>query len=143
MRKSIEHIAVLTLAVALTSVMIALLIGCSSPITNEKNTETSEFSQTQSDAIDELWIIHPQQGLRTDLTIDEVQRIIEENIGLFTIDGIVDIELLKQFIRDTFGEIELIDDEDAIIEILKKVSICCTYDPKTGTVKIRIFIKNR
>jgi len=87
MKNMLSLKVLLTLIVVITILMATVFVGCSNPITKEDTKESSQLTYADPDEVDELWIIHPDIGLHSGLTIEDVQQIIEENADFFTIDG--------------------------------------------------------
>ena len=118
--------------------MAVVAIGCSNHPTNNDIVEKNLMISNKVDRIDELWIIKPHPGHRSDLTIEDIQRIIEENSELFTIEGEIDYELLMQFITENFGSLVIVVNQEDISTIIDQMRPCCRFDIKTKTIKITI-----
>lgn len=131
-----------SLSVTLFILLITgIFIGCSNEITKYNSSNSIDYEQTSYDEqnmVDELWVIGHHQSTKSDLTIEEIQRLIEENDSLYTKDGLLDVDLLRLFILENFKSVEIITDSDDIAEILRGIKVCCKYNPETNKYTIYI-----
>jgi len=133
------------LLVTLLVVLIGcIVIGCSNSITGNEPKDTigdKQKSYEGHEGIDELWAIGSQSGTRDDLSMEDIIRIIEENSDYYTIDGEIDVDLLRQFVTTYFTNVEVITDPGEIADIIRHIQICCKYNPATNKFKITIVRK--
>jgi len=117
-----------------------IVVGCANPITREDSTESQMTTFESPDLPDELWIISSLQGLRSNVTIDDVIKLIENNLTSLTVDGFINVELLKALLEAHFGKVEIITDSTHISTILSTVDIKASVDPDTGNIRITIIV---
>jgi len=133
------------LILVMLAFVIGNLIGCADTVTTENSFVSAEIYQEDhrpKEKIDELWIISSRTNSRSDLTLEQIIKIIEANRDQYTnADGESDPDLLRRFVMNTFDQVDIITDPLAISVELNAISVCCVYNPDTNSWEIRIVKK--
>ena len=140
MLKKNNTLLVLTMF-ALFFVVVAM--GCTDPVTVNESLDSKHANLGDDLVPEQLWVIEPRLESKPELTIEDVQRIIEKNADYYTVKGEVDVELLKKFVIEKFGSLVVITAPDDIKSELLWIRACCKYIPRTGEVRITIIIRKK
>jgi len=120
--------------------IIVVTVSCSNHPTNNTSIDMEIMSSKETD---ELWLINFYDwSVRTELNINKITSIIDENNDLFTIDGYIDYELFKEFMTEHFKSLVIITYQDQIEKIFDYVRPCCRVNIKTRTIRITIVIRD-
>lgn len=134
----------LFLVFVLIAMVSGVMIGCSDTLTSANSNDSRQIPLLNQENLikpSELWIITQQSNNRSNLSIEQIKRIIEANAELFTIDGVIDESLLRRFIEENFENVEIITDPSEIDNTLRWTRICCKFDIETGTITVTIIAK--
>lgn len=137
-----SKICAILIGVLLTAIL-GLVIGCSDYFTSEDSSDsngTNIRSEEDHQKVDELWVL-TSEITRGDLPMDKIILMIENNSDLYDEDGVLDYDLLKEYVMKNFGDIEIITDPDVIENEIKYIRVCCRYDAKTNKLIITIIRK--